>query len=274
MSTNVVFYAKTDQRKKFILEILNFFKTQLKGRILIKPNQVSFEEYPTTTHPETLEAILQFFINTGLEITVGDGYAVDVPSRKMKGTSIQKVCENFEVPFLDFHKEKMEERTTERGFTINMSSIPFNDFDCIISLPVLKIHEFCTMTGALKNVVGYFDNKERLDMHTGKKNIHKIVAEANWLLLRTNGPKFYLTIMDAIETLLKTNELRHGGQPFNLGYMIAGTNPVSLDIYGFNLLKQFTPAYQDKSFLDVKHIYYSIEYGLGTENYKFSTQLI
>ena len=270
MPPNLVYYMKTNQRKEFTFEILKFFKNQfrLKRKILIKPNQVSPEEYPTTTHPETLEATLLFLKNLKLEIFVGDGHAFDVSSRKMKNTPIQKVCEKFEIPFLDFHKEQMEERKTERNFVVNMSNVPFDKFDCIISLPVLKVHKACTITGALKNVVGYFHNKERLNMHTGKKDIHKMVAEANWLLYKNNNSTFHLTIMDAVQTMMEANEIRHGGQPFDLGYMIAGTNPVSLDIYGFKLLKQFTPAYPHKDFLDVKHLFYAIEYGLGTTEYE------
>jgi uncharacterized protein (DUF362 family) len=43
--------------------------------IFIKPNIVSYEHYPTTTHPETLDAILNFL--KGKQITVGDAPAFD-----------------------------------------------------------------------------------------------------------------------------------------------------------------------------------------------------
>ncbi|NVM05212.1 MAG: DUF362 domain-containing protein [Candidatus Helarchaeota archaeon] len=266
--SNLVYYAKTEQRKKFVHKILEIFKNQLKGKILIKPNHVSHEVYPTTTHIETIEAVIQFLESQRSNIFVGDGYASDLSKRKMKNTPIQSLCDKLNVPFIDFHKEKMDELTTKRGFKVNMSTVPFDEFDCIISLPVLKCHLVCTITGALKNVVGYFERNERFDMHAGKINIHKLIAEANWLLYNSKIPIFHLTIMDAVQTMMVANEFRHGGKPFDLGYIIAGTNPVALDVFGFKLLKENTPAYPDKEFNDVKHLLYSIEYGLGTKEYE------
>ncbi len=268
MSGNLVYFAKTSQRKKFITEILKIFENQLKGKILIKPNLVSYNEYPTTTHIETLETVIQFLEKLQTSIFVGDGYSFDLFKRKMKNTPIKNLCEKLNVPFIDFYQEKMEELKTERGYVVKMSSVPFNEFDCIISLPVLKFHPVCTMTGALKNVVGYFDRKQRVEMHTGGNDVDKLIAEANWLLYKDRGPKFHLTIMDAIKTMMVANELRLGGKPLDLGYMIAGTNPVALDIFGFKLLKKHTPAYPKKEFSDVKHLSYSIEYGLGIKDYE------
>ena len=268
MSGNLVYFAKTNQRKKFVTEILDIFKNQLQGKILIKPNLVSYNEYPTTTHIETLETVIQFLEHLQTNIFVGDGYSFDLFKRKMKNTPIKNLCEKLNVPFIDFYEEKMEDLTTERNYVVKMSNVPFNAFDCIISLPVLKFHPVCTMTGALKNVVGYFDRKLRVEMHTGGNDVDKLIAEANWLLYKDKGPKFHLTIMDAIKTMMLFNELRFGGEPYDLGYMIAGTNPVALDIFGFKLLKEHTPAYPDKELNDVKHLLYSIEYGLGTTDYE------
>ncbi|MFX1451153.1 MAG: DUF362 domain-containing protein, partial [Promethearchaeota archaeon] len=153
MSQNLVYFAKTNQRSKFITKILSIFKNRLQGKILLKPNLVSYEVYPTTTHPDTLEVIIQFLKGFNQDIFVGDGYSFDLFKRKMKNTPIKQLCEKLNTPFIDFHEENMEELTTERGYVVKMSSVPFNEFDCIISLPVLKFHPVCTMTGALKNVV-------------------------------------------------------------------------------------------------------------------------
>ncbi|MFX0139193.1 MAG: hypothetical protein ACFFDN_36465, partial [Candidatus Hodarchaeota archaeon] len=65
MSSNLVYHAKTNVREKFVVEILKIFENKLKGKILIKPNQVSHEKYPTTTHIETLKSVIQFLENRG-----------------------------------------------------------------------------------------------------------------------------------------------------------------------------------------------------------------
>ena len=41
-----------------------------------------------------------------------------------------------------------------------------------------------------------------------------------------------------------------------------------LEKNGFKLLKELTPAFPNREFLDVKHLAYSIEYQLGTKEYE------
>ena len=62
-----IYYSKFEEgkekRKEFTLKILELYKDQIKGKVFIKPNMVSYEDYPTTTHPETLETpVLSGFI--------------------------------------------------------------------------------------------------------------------------------------------------------------------------------------------------------------------
>ena len=51
---------KGEKRKEFTLAILNLFKKEIKGRVLVKTNNVSYENYPTTTHPEVLDTVISF----------------------------------------------------------------------------------------------------------------------------------------------------------------------------------------------------------------------
>jgi len=53
-------------------------------------------------------------------------------------------------------------------------------------------------------------------------------------------------IVDAIETIIITNEIRYGGKKKYLGYMLAGKDPVSLDIEGLKLLQKIDPNLKDK----------------------------
>ncbi len=257
-SKSIIFFSKTSDRTSFVNKVLNIYGSQIRGKILIKINLVSHEQYPTTTHPKMLETILQNL--QGADIAVGDGYGVDVRNFKVKKSAIYEVCEKFSIPFINFYENEMQTIKTIRGYELTFSSIP-SQYDYTISLPVLKIHPNCSMTGALKNAFGYLTKRDRIHMHMGKKNIHDGIAELNTLL------KPDLTIMDAVVTLINANEVRHGGIKKDIGYLMAGIDPVALDAYGFTLLKKVDPSWKPKSPIDVFHIKKAIELGVGNLEY-------
>ncbi len=68
-------------------------------------------------------------------------------------------------------------------------------------------------------------------MHLGFKDIDRGIAEINAVA------KPDLFIVDAVQTLIDAQELRHGGKLKDLGYMLGGTDPVSLDSFGFRLFR-------------------------------------
>ena len=264
------FEEGNEKRKEFTLKILDLFDDQIKGKVFIKPNLVSYEEYPTTTNPEILETVITYLQDHGHEITCGDGQAVDVKASAVKNSTMKRICEKYGIEFLNLHKQPMKTFKSPRGFKIKMSVIPFQA-ESIISLPNLKSHRHMElrMTGALKMVVGYFTKFERIKMHMMIiKNRWKQIAEANWFLMKQEGAPTHLTIMDAVQPLITANELRHGGKPVYAGYMFAGNCPTVLDVHGFNFLKQYEPRYADKTLDYVPYIKYAIEYGLGGPEYE------
>lgn len=267
--TETIYFSKSSKRKEFTRKILDIFQDQINGKVFIKPNHVSYEEYPTTTHPEILETVITWLQDRGHDITCGDGQGLDVSSKSVQDTTIQRICKAHGIKFLNLYKEPKKKFKSPRGFTIKMSVIPFQA-DSIISLPILKSHDRIRMTGALKMVVGYFTSFERIKMHMLiVKNRHKMLAEANWFLIKMEGAPSRLTIMDAVQSMTYSNERRHGGKPFDLGYLFASNCPTVLDIHGFNVLKEYEPRYADKEVLDhIKYIKYAIEYGLGGPDYE------
>lgn len=259
-----------EKRKEFTLKILDLFRDQIKGKVFIKPNLVSYEEYPTTTNPEILETVITYLQDHGHEISCGDGHAVDVKASSVKESTMKRICEKYGIEFLNLHKQPMKTLKSPRGFKIKMSAIPFQA-ESIISLPNLKAHRHMElrMTGALKMVVGYFTKFERIKMHMMIiKNRWKMIAEANWFLMKQEGAPSHLTIMDAVQPLIYANELRHGGTPIYAGHIFASNCPTVLDIHGFTFLKQYEPKYADKTMQYVPYIQYAINYGLGGPEYE------
>ena len=70
---SIVHQKRTEDRSVFIktvFERLQIRKEAGGKNILVKPNIVSEEPYPTTTHPETLETCLQLLRDTGKKVII------------------------------------------------------------------------------------------------------------------------------------------------------------------------------------------------------------
>lgn len=255
------FLRKTTDRESFTFDILEKFKERINfaRRILVKPNIVSYEDYPTTTHPKVLATVLDFL--KGKDVAVADGMAIDILTthQSLVRHPLSRVCEERGVPLFDLHQGRSATYQSSRKYSISISVLPKN-FDFIISLAVLKSHGICKMTGALKNQFGYLTKAERIKMHAHLKDIHKGIAEVNALV------PAQLFIVDAVETLVVTNEQRHGGKKAFLGYMLGGDDPVALDSAGLKLLQTVDEKLWGLTAEDVPYLKYAFEYGLGDIN--------
>jgi len=259
---SIVYWSKTDNRKEFVRKILGIFELEISKAqtFLVKPNLVSSEPYPTTTHPEVLDAVLEFL--SGKHVVVADAPAVDAGSSRkiVESSSLKEVCDSYGVPFLNLYGTKTRKIVSPRGYRFHMFTLPLEK-DFVISLPVLKTHNQCQMTGALKNQFGYLPRRERILMHLPIKNIHKGIAELNVVA------KPHLFIIDGVRTFTSAQEARHGGTISDLGYMLAGTDPVALDCFGLRLLQQVEPKLGRKSPDDILHLKYSFNYQIGSKQF-------
>ena len=255
------YIARTEHRRKFVHELLTCLDIarmeQEVQRILIKPNIVSYESYPTTTHPDVLSSCLEFFLQWHKEVVVADGPAPDAGNSKtiVNHHPLKEVCDSFGIPLVDLISEEMTTIVTNSGMELEVAKTIF-DYDFIVSLPVLKSHSICFFTGALKNQFGLFSVRERIKLHFGG-DIFRAIAEINGVI------KPSLFIVDAVETLIKSNEVRHGGIPAKLGYMLGGSDPLNLDVIGFQLLSQMDPRLKGKHYQEIPYLAHAANLAIG-----------
>jgi uncharacterized protein (DUF362 family) len=267
-----VFKEKANGATKydFVAKALDQFSDKIASAssIFIKPNLVSKESYPTTTDPRLLDTVLEYLSDHPL--TVGDGPAFDAPlnaffDRKTRGVTthhpLKRVCDEHGVDFLNLNKGPFAKRRSDRGFTVSLSTVP-GSFDLKISLPVLKTHFICTLTGAVKNQFGLVRPTERVRLHASGVNLHKSIAEAAVL------EPFDIFIVDAVETLVNAQELRHGGRKTDLGYVLAGTDPVAIDCAGLELLRTVDGGLTSKTIDNIPHLAFAENYGLGERRHE------
>lgn len=264
MSHVYVEMSSASTKCDFVYTVLNIFKDKIKTfkKVFVKPNVVSSEPYPTTTDPIVLDAVLSYLSNH--DVAVGDGPAFDsIWDRKAGNVArdhpLIRVCEQHGIEFMNLNKQKYIGLKTD-GTVFSMSAVP-NSYDLKISLPVLKRHSVCGLTGAIKNHFGLLKNSDRMAMHAKKIDIHKGIAE-----ISLKG-KFDIFIVDAVETLIYAQEVRHGGERAYLGYMLAGADPVSIDCAGFELLAMVDPTLKDINVENIAHIKYAALLGVGSMDY-------
>lgn len=132
-----VFVRETDDRKAFTKAILRRFQGKWSGkRVFVKPNIVSHERYPTTTHPEVLREVLKVLTERGCEVMVGDGPALDAgdSNQIIEHHQLQGVCGEFDTELCNLHDEPFRKVMARTGYKLRVSSVPF-DYDYLISLP-------------------------------------------------------------------------------------------------------------------------------------------
>jgi len=261
MST--VYFSENTSREEFVNQIMKVFAARLQKakKIFVKPNIVSYEPYPTTTHPEVLDAVLKRLINH--EIVVGDAPAIDAgkSSKILQKSPLKKVCDSHGLKLVNLYSEKMKTIQSQRGYKVKVSILPLT-CDYVISLPVLKVHGTVGLSGALKNQFGYLSRQDRLLMHCKVKSISKGIAEVN-AAVPTN-----LFIVDAVETMIGAQECRHGGCPIKLNEMMGGIDPVSLDLFGLQILKRLEQKFEGKKNQALEYIEFASSYGLGKKDFE------
>jgi len=182
MEKPVNYLAETGERASFVQRVLETAQAELALspglKVLVKPNIVSREPYPTTTHPQVLASVLDFLLGHECQVVVADGPAFDAGSsdRILSAHPLGAVCRARGIELQNLHKHGFRKVRAKGGMSLEVSSLAF-DFDCIISLPVLKPHQHCRMTGALKNQFGFLRNRERIMMHARLKSLSRGIAE-------------------------------------------------------------------------------------------------
>ena len=261
MST--VYVQQGEEREAFIGKVFRQFDIQrIAGgkTVLLKPNIVSHEHYPTTTHPETVEACLRLLQGVAKKIIVADGPAWDAgdPETIIEAHPLGKSCAKYGIEMADLLSGGAR-KVEMQGYELEVAELAFR-CDLIISLPVLKSHGICGLTGALKNQLGLVSVADKKRLHYGL-DVHRVIAELNEVI------KPCLYIVDAVHTRTITNEERHGGKTGKLGYMLAGSDPVSLDSLGLELLAKVEPRLRGKSPGDILHIKYAADMSIGAMHF-------
>jgi len=200
-------------------------------KVLLKVNLLSAREpeKAVTTHPEVVRAVAQVVKEAG-----GMPYIGDSPSGRFSKRALRKAYQRSGLE--DVSKEEgipLNWDTSSRRFVfpkgVRLKQSSVCDFmlkaDRIIALPKLKTHSLQYMTLACKIMYGAIPGLTKAKYHA---QFPKRATFADMMLDVTMSLNPGLYIMDGIIGM--QGQGPGSGDPVNLGWLLASTDPVAMDI--------------------------------------------
>lgn len=248
------------QKMSQLLKPFDSFFTTIKNKsVLLKPNLIgtASPEKALTTHPVVVETLINILKEKGARhIYLGDGpggleinYERVLEESGMSDILTRhKDLKLFKVEPLNYYKSKVENTTLY--FPAQLKEI-----DIIINLPKIKTHLITLFTGAIKNLYGIIPAHKRKLLHFDNPHPNKF---EEILVKLAQSLKPSINIADAIIGLQGNGPSR--GFPANMGYLLASTDILSIDIASSILL-----GYEWRK---IHHLQYAEKVGLGNPGFK------
>lgn len=252
MSKVLIYKVNSDIRGK-MRAIFQEFAPDLKGiRVLIKPNMLAAVPPETgfNTHPAVVEAIVLECLERGAKVLVGDnpGSIDRTPWYTAERAGYLEACHG---RFGGLSSEVVRVPSKSRYVKTFWVSKAVLEADYIINVPKFKAHVVMTITGALKNTLGYVPGGCKNQLHfktVGRKQFAELLVDVH----RVRPPDLH--IMEAL-TVMEGNGPQVG--PLReVGKVLASPDPVALDATAVRMTGQ-DPA-------QVPLITIAQEKGLGT----------
>ncbi|MDY6905085.1 MAG: DUF362 domain-containing protein [Thermodesulfobacteriota bacterium] len=207
--------------------------------ILIKPNLVNASPHPVTTHPDCCAAVIDYirgFSDVDIMIAEGTGAAGRETPGVFTALGYDAVAGQTGVPLVDLNHAPLVKKTDDQCPVFGEMFLPELAFTCfIISVPVLKAHSLATMTGTLKNMMGFAPPAHYSGRGgTWKKAVfHEQMQQSILDLNQYRTPD--LTVLDASIGL---SDYHLGGAHCDppVNKIVAGFDPLAVDRIAADLL--------------------------------------
>ncbi len=200
-------------------------------RVLLKPNMLAAKtpDEAVTTHPTLVRVVAELVRATGALVMVGDSPGINGFQRVAERTGIGLAALESGAVLTPF--EETVELTGGGMFRRIDLARAYWEADKVINLPKLKTHEMMTMTCAVKNLFGAVVGTEKAGWHlkagTSRMQFARLLLEIYLLKKPT------LNIVDGIVAM--EGDGPGSGDPINLNALIAGVNPLAVDVLAGHL---------------------------------------
>ncbi|MBI5485222.1 MAG: DUF362 domain-containing protein [Deltaproteobacteria bacterium] len=194
--------------------------------ILLKPNMLSgkLPEQAVTTHPMVVRVVADMVCQAGGTVLIGDSPGIGSFRKVAARSGIAAAAKESGSELVDFD-DVLEVRGSGTFRRLSIARA-YWEADKVINLPKLKTHEMMTMTCAVKNLFGAVVGAEKAGWHlkagASREQFARLLLEIYLL------KKPVLNIVDGIIAMEGNGP--GSGDPIQLGIMIAGINPVAVDV--------------------------------------------
>lgn len=195
-------------------------------QVLLKPNLLSAKEpaKAVTTHPAVVRVVAELVREAGGVVLIGDSPGIGGFLRVAEKSGISDAAHDSGASLVEF-KDGIEVQGKGTFRSIRLARA-YYEADKIINLPKLKTHEMMTMTCAVKNLFGAVVGAEKAGWHLKAGRSQQLFARLMLEIYLLKKP--VLNIVDAV-TAMEGNG-PGSGDPIKLGVLIAGVNPVAVDV--------------------------------------------
>jgi predicted dehydrogenase/uncharacterized protein (DUF362 family) len=215
--------TETVQKSISMLGDLTIEKDDL---VVVKPNVC----YPKNienmiiTDTRVLEAALNLLKRRTKNVVVveSDSHS-GTAEKRMTKTGMMDIVKKCDVDFLNLSKDDVEEHKVA-SFALEIPKTMLKA-DFSVNLPKFKTNDMVYLSIAMKNMFGIVANKKRSRLH---KNLTEVLVYLNQLLRQD------LIVVDGIVAMEGIGPIR--GSPVQLGLIISGSNPVTVDAVCCNIM--------------------------------------
>jgi uncharacterized protein (DUF362 family) len=200
--------------------------------ILIKPNLTNASRHPVTTSVDCCEAVVEYVrycSKADIVIAEGSGDPSLETDQIFDLLGYRKMATRQGIPLLDLNTaplKKLEDKNCSVFPQMHLPEIAFSHF--IISIPVLKAHSLATMTGTLKNMMGFAPP----EYYSGRYGVwKKALFHANMQQAIIDLNRYRSPDLSLLDATIGLAEYHLGGRRCNppVGKIIAGFNALEVD---------------------------------------------
>jgi uncharacterized protein (DUF362 family) len=194
----------------------------IRGKVFLKPNLCAPEYIPgAVTNPELLFHLVSLLRDKVEEVVVGesDGYNYSCDEALTK-TGVEQIVKKAGGKTMNLSKDETVSVQDPNALFLKKILLPKTlvEADSIVSVPVMKTHEFTVFSGAIKTLFGCVPNKRRIYLHP---HINMVLCDLVSLL----KPKF--AVMDA--TVAMEGNGPNRGIPIPMELVLASNDLLAID---------------------------------------------
>ncbi len=139
-------------------------------RVLLKPNagRLAAEDSGVVTNSQVVAAAIDAFREAGAEVAIGESPTIGIKTMEAyEQCGLAVMARERNCPLIDMDERKPEITPVPDGRAIQKIKLcaDVQDFDILVSIPVMKMHMHTVATLSVKNMKGCLWRRSKVDLH-------------------------------------------------------------------------------------------------------------